>query len=82
MPKNNPSKAELHASQLADEMSALLPQLEESYAAYAAIWAQFERRKRVAATYVKRGTMKPEAVPVWKPRQLKEFLRDLRGKKQ
>jgi len=76
------TKSKKRADEIIKEMKDILPKLDNSWNEYVEYYVEFENKRRVLDTYVRRGVINRDSIPKAKKRKLIDALYEYREKRK
>ena len=76
------TKSKKRADEIIKEMEDILPKLDNSWNEYVEYYVEFENKRRVLDTYVRRGVINRDSIPKAKKRKLIDALYEYRAKRK
>lgn len=78
----NDLEARRHAQEVVDEMKMLVPEVEKAWAAYVNAYVEFENKRRLIDSYVRRGLVEKDDIPKVEKKKLIDALYEYRARRK
>lgn len=78
----NNIEAKKHANEIVDEMKLLVPEIEKKWTAYVDAYVEFESRRRLLDSYVRRGIIDKSTIPTVEKKKVLDALYEYRARRK